>query len=170
MPSSYPSAPGSYLATPGTPPPDPGSRGQPAGDDFWALEYRSGQLTSRIAPKASSATFVSFVEQVVDQWQDAPIILVLDNASYHTSASLRHWLRDHADRVDVLWLPTYRPKLNLIERVWRFLKTRLACHRFWHDQPGLLAFAQALLDRIRACFGNPSYPHITMVQDLCASA
>ena len=94
----------------------------------------------------------------------------MDNASYHKSADLRHWLRDHADRVDVLWLPTYSPKLNLIERVWRFLKTRLACHRFWHDQPGLIAFAQSLLERIRACFGAPAYPHITLAQDLCESA
>jgi hypothetical protein len=56
--------------------------------------------------------------------------------------------------------------LNLIERVWRFLKTRLACHRFWPDQPGRIAFAQAILDRRRACFGAAAYPHLTRTQDL----
>lgn len=114
--------------------------------------------------------FATFVEQVVTQWQDAPIVLVLDNASYHKSADLRHWLREHADQVDVLWLPTYSPTLNLIERVWRYLKTRLACHRFWRDQPGLIAFAQSLLVRIRACFEADTYPHITLDQDLCEPA
>jgi transposase len=120
---------------------------------------------SQIVPKASSAVFATFVKQVVRQWQDAPLVLVLDNASYHKGADLRHWLRDHADRVQVLWLPTYSPKLNLIERVWRFLKTRLACHRFWHDQPGLIAFTQTILDRLHACFGADAYPHITLRQD-----
>ena len=135
---------------------------------FGALEYRTGQVTSLIAPKASSATFATFVHQVVAPWADAPIVLVLDNASYHKNPDLRHWLADHADRVDVLWLPTYSPQLNLIERVWRFLKTRLACHRLWHDQPGLIALAQDILHRLRACFGaDPdTYPHITLVQDL----
>ncbi len=121
-------------------------------------------------PKASSAVFATFVEQVVTQWQDAPIVLVLDNASYHKNADLRHWFREHADQVDVLWLPTYSPKLNLIERVWRYLKTRLACHRFWDDQPGLIAFAHSLLARIRACFGAATCPHIMLGQDLCESA
>ena len=122
-------------------------------------------MTTQIAPKASSAVFTIFVQQIVAQWADAPIVLVMDNASYHKAAELRHWLTDHADQVDVLWLPTYSPKLNLIERVWRFLKTRLACHRFWHDQPGLIAFAQGILARMRACFGADAYPHITLRQD-----
>jgi transposase len=135
---------------------------------FGALEYRTGQVTSQILPKASSAGFAIFVEAVVHQWQDAPIVLVLDNASYHKSADLRHWLADHAAEVDVLWLPTYSPKLNLIERVWRVLKARLACHRFWQDQPGLIAFAQTILDRIRARFGAGAEgaPHLTLCQDL----
>jgi transposase len=134
---------------------------------FGALEYRTGRVTTQIAPKASSAVFTTFVQRIVAQWADAPIVLVLDNASYHKAADLRHWLMDHADQVQVLWLPTYSPKLNLIERVWRFLKTRLACHRFWHDQPGLIAFAQDMLDRIQARFGleDTDRPHITMHQD-----
>jgi transposase len=135
---------------------------------FGALEYRTGQVTSQIVPKASSAAFATFVEAVVSQWQDAPVVLVLDNASYHKNADLRHWFADHAAAVDVLWLPTYSPKLNLLERVWRFLKARLACHRFWHDQPGLIAFAQTILDRIRARFGagDDGAPHLTLCQDL----
>jgi transposase len=125
-------------------------------------------MTSQIVGRASSARFAAFVAQVVGQWQDAPIVLVLDNASYHKGADLRHWFADHAEQVDVLWLPTYSPKLNLIERVWRFLKQKLACHRFWQDQPGLIAFAQTILERLRACFGLPDdgAPRITLGQDL----
>jgi transposase len=137
---------------------------------FGALEYRSGQVTSQIVPKASSTTFTNFVAQVVDAWQNAPIVLVLDNASYHKSADLRHWFREHADQIDVLWLPTYSSTLNPIERVWRVLRTRLACHRFWHDQPGLIAFAQSLLDRIRARFGGDADPHNPLAQDSRRSA
>lgn len=133
---------------------------------FGALEYRSGTLTTMIAKRACSATFQVFVETVVNRWPADTLVLVLDNASYHTSAALRHWLIEQEPRVTVVWLPTYSPNLNLIERVWRFVKSKLACHRFWNDQPNLVDFVQHLLDHTRATFAAPDMPHIRLVQNL----
>jgi hypothetical protein len=39
-----------------------------------------------------------------------------------------------------------------MERVWRFLKQKLACHRFWNDVTGLEAAAARLLDGMEAHF------------------
>jgi len=52
--------------------------------------------------------------------------LVMDNASYHKSASALAALSLFEHRVMVIWLPTYCSDLNPIERFWRFLKD-LAC-------------------------------------------
>ncbi len=49
------------------------------------------------------------------------------------------------DRVRPLWLPAYAPELNLIERVWRHLKDKLSCHRWWADLPAREVAAAALL-------------------------
>ena len=62
------------------------------------------------------------------------------------------------------------PNLNLIERVWRFLKQKLACHRFWADVDGLETAAGTLLDRIDAHFHATTPPSIRLVKDLCETA
>lgn len=119
-----------------------------------------------VAKRASSTTFLTFVETIVAQWPTERLVLVLDNASYHKSADVRQWLLHHAPKVSVVWLPTYSPQLNLIERVWRFLKSRLACHRYWNDLPGLVDLAEQIIIHTRARFAAPTYPHIKLVQNL----
>ena len=137
---------------------------------FGALDYGSGALTTMVVPAASAEAFAAFLDEVAARWPADQLVLVLDNASYHKTGVLRVWFADHADRVGVLWLPTYSPQLNLIERVWRFVKGALACHRFWNDLPSLVARAEAIMDATSACFAAPTRPHIQLRQDLCKSA
>jgi len=49
-----------------------------------------------------------------------PITIVLDNASYQRC----DYVKVAAERlnIELLFLPTYSPNLNLIERLWRFVK------------------------------------------------
>lgn len=150
-------------------------RGQPtrvraAGVDqtfarFGALDYRSGVVTTLQAPTASAIGFEQFLDQLLVRWPDEMLVLVLDNAAYHKTPALRSWFAEHRDRVIPFWLPTYSPHLNLIERVWRFIKQKLACHRFWNNLDGLAAAAQQVCTAIRATFAAPTYPHITLCQD-----
>lgn len=137
---------------------------------FGALDYRSGRLITMIHDRASSARFQSFVESLVARWPSESLVLVMDNASYHKSVALRRWLTNQAPQVTLLWLPTYAPQLNLIERVWRFVKQRLACHRLWNDLPGLTTLAESIMDHTRATFSAPTDPHIRLCQNLCQSA
>ena len=141
---------------------------------FGALEYRAGEVTTMTAPTADAVHFERFLEQVAARWPDDHLMLVLDNASYHKTAAVRVWFAARAARITVVWLPTYSPQLNLIERVWRFVKRKLACHRWWRDLDRLTAHAQALLDATRATFAASTYPHIRLDwptgQHLCASA
>ncbi len=57
---------------------------------FGALEYRSGCLTTMVAKRATSVAFQEFVQTVVSRWPSERLALVLDNASSHKSAALRH--------------------------------------------------------------------------------
>lgn len=137
---------------------------------FGALDYGSGEVLTRMASTGNATEFGAFLDHIVHRWTDIHLVLVLDNASYHKTADLRAWFADHAERVSVLWLPTYSPHLNLIERVWRFVKGKLANHRLWHDLEHLQAAAQRLLDHTRATFALPTYPHISLGQHFCKAA
>jgi transposase len=58
-----------------------------------------------------------------------PITLVLDNARYQRCAVVQALARSL--KVEWLYLPSYSPNLNLIERVWRFVKKEcLGTHVF----------------------------------------
>lgn len=49
-----------------------------------------------------------------------PITLVLDNARYQRCDLVQTLARSL--RIELLYLPSYSPNLNLIERLWRFVK------------------------------------------------
>lgn len=115
-----------------------------------------------ITRRASAHEFGHFLTTLTRRWPTDHLVLVMDNAAYHKTAAIRSWLADHAERITVLWLPTYSPHLNLIERVWRFVKGKLACHRFWDDRTSLIHVANRVLHLVEARFATAAYPHLTL--------
>lgn len=119
---------------------------------FGALDFGSGQRVWQVHTHKGGAPFAAFLAQIARTWPTDDLVLVMDNVSYHRSAAVREGWAAQERRVIPFWLPVYAPNLNLIERVWRYLKQRLACHRFWADVDGLDQAATTLLDRIEARF------------------
>ena len=92
-----------------------------------ALHWRSEQVFSQSVERTNSQTFIQFLEYLlVECFPTQKIVLVMDNAAYHTSRPVLAALSLFEPRVRVFWLPKYCPTLNLIERFWRHLKD-LAC-------------------------------------------
>lgn len=60
------------------------------------------------------------------------IYLVWDNWPVHQHPRVLQALKDQP-RVEVIWLPTYAPWLNPIEKVWRWLKQRVTHAHPWCD-------------------------------------
>ena len=62
---------------------------------------------------------------------DRAIKVVLDNAAYQRC----HWVRMYAAvlGVELIFLPSYSPNLNLIERYWKFLKKKCLYNHFYDD-------------------------------------
>lgn len=50
-------------------------------------------------------------------------VIVVDQASIHTSDAIYNKLEEWLDRgIEIFQLPSYSPQLNLIEILWRFIK------------------------------------------------
>jgi transposase len=73
-----------------------------------------------------------------------PITLVLDNARYQRNAIVMALARELG--IELLFLPSYSPNLNLIERLWRFTKRQAAYGRYHPTFAEFRAAVQNVLD------------------------
>ena len=67
-------------------------------------------------------TMGELLRQVASQGRVGPVTLVLDNAKYQRNDVVQAQAK--ALGLELLFLPSYSPNLNLIERLWRFTKRR----------------------------------------------
>ena len=69
-----------------------------------------------------------------------PIYVICDNARSYRNRDLAEWLRDKP--LVQVFLPPYSPNLNLIERLWKFLRQKIINPCFYRTKG---AFRQAVL-------------------------
>jgi transposase len=60
-----------------------------------------------------------------------PITLILDNARYQKCLLVTGLARTL--NIELLYLPTYSPNLNLIERLWKFVKKECLYSKYYSD-------------------------------------
>ena len=75
------------------------------------------------------------------------IVLFLDNAKYFKAEIVTQWLEDHP-KLQVEFLPTYSPNLNLIERFWRFVKEKLVKNTYYKKYKTFRAKVFQLLNHV----------------------
>ena len=70
----------------------------------------------------NAQTVCDLLVRIAERGMDTPITLVLDNARYQKCQIVREF----AERlnIELLYLPPYSPNLNLIERLWKFVKKK----------------------------------------------
>lgn len=141
-----------------------------AGPVFGAVDYASGQVVWEIRARKHGAAFAAFLAHLGQTWPEELLILVMDNESHHRSPVVREWWAGQAGRITPLWLPVYTLNLNLMDRIWRLLKQKLACNCFWADVTGLEAAARTLLDHLRARFYADDTPSLRMLNNLREAA
>lgn len=107
---------------------------------FGAYNYADDTVTYRSVKRKNSESFIAFLEQLlVEQYPDDAVVLVLDNASYHTSAASLAALSLFEHRVWLFWLPPYCSTLNPIELFWRHLKDKACANKLFPNLADLIA-------------------------------
>lgn len=87
----------------------------------------------------------ALLQQIAAAGLPRPITLVLDNARYQHCALVQALARSL--RIELLFLPSYSPNLNLIERLWKFVKKECLASR---TLPHYESFTQT----IDSCLNN----------------
>ena len=70
-----------------------------------------------------SDSIIALIDLLTVNSIGVPIKLILDNASYQRCNLVKDYARSVG--VELIFLPTYSPNLNLIERLWKFVKSEV---------------------------------------------
>ncbi len=76
----------------------------------------------------NTETMCELLRKIAAMGLAGPITLVLDNARYQRNAVVQALAKQLG--IALMYLPSYSPNLNLIERLWKFIKRRALYGRY----------------------------------------
>lgn len=77
----------------------------------------------------TTETMCELLRQIAAQGLTGPVTLVLDNARYQRNSVVQALAAQLG--ITLLYLPSYSPNLNLIERLWKFIKRNRLYGRYY---------------------------------------
>ena len=92
----------------------------------------------------NTATMCELLRKIAALGLSGPITLVLDNARYQRNALVQDLAKEL--EITLLFLPSYSPNLNLIERLWKFMKRRSLYGRYHPTFAGFRAAIEETID------------------------
>src|SRR5712671_8063429 len=101
----------------------------------------------------TTETMCELLRKIAALGLTGPITLVLDNARYQHNAAVKALATQLG--ITLLFLPAYSPNLNLIERLWKFIKRRSLYGRYHPTFADFRGAIEETLDRLSTTHAEP---------------
>jgi transposase len=101
----------------------------------------------------NTETMCQLLREIAAAGLSGPITVVLDNARYQRNALVQALAKELG--ITLLYLPSYSPNLNLIERLWKFTKRRALYGRYHPTFTEFRAAIQEVLDGLSTTHAEP---------------
>jgi transposase len=96
---------------------------------FNAISHELITVTNDSYINANS--IIALMEQLLEYYAGSVLCLVMDNARYQRCKLVMEFAKEH--NIELLFLPSYSPNLNLIERLWKFVKKKCLYNKYYPD-------------------------------------
>jgi transposase len=110
------------------------------------VDYATGEIVWQEDEQYTAETFLGFLQKVVTHYPKGKIVIVLDNARIHHAKLLQPFLEEMKGRLELVFLPPYSPKLNLVEGLWKWLKSDVINNVFYHTVAEIRNNVQQFMD------------------------
>jgi transposase len=111
---------------------------------FGAVNPLTGASSALLAPTVNTDYMNHHLRFISEQaGADAHVILVVDQAGWHKAKTLHV-----PDNMSLLYLPSYSPELNAIERLWAYLKSHYLSNRAYSNYNDLLNHCREAWNKI----------------------
>jgi len=114
-----------------------------------AINIKNYDAIAREDERINAQSTIELLKQIESAYTDAPTIYIIaDNARYYHAKMVSEFLQ--TSRIQFKFLPPYSPNLNLIERLWKFLKKEVinSCYYESYDifKKTVMAFFENIKD------------------------
>ena len=108
-----------------------------------ALDPDSLEVIASVEKTLDGPSTVEFLKKIEQQNPNAEkIVLIIDNARYYYNGDVVGYAAN-SKQLQLVYLPPYAPNLNLIERLWKFMKKKTLYNKYY---PTFKEFKAALGD------------------------
>jgi hypothetical protein len=96
-----------------------------------SVEYPTGEGLYEIYKKKRNEEVSKHLTHLIEMCDGDFCFVVWDNASQHTTPMLWPFLLENSHRLMTVPLPTYSPHLNLIEKLWWYMRDKITRNHFY---------------------------------------
>jgi hypothetical protein len=94
------------------------------------IAYPTSEGLYQIYDRKRTLEVESYLDSLVEMFSEPFIFLIWDNAKTHTTEMLEPFFNQYKESICPVFLPTYSPRLNLIERLWRQMRADMTRNHF----------------------------------------
>lgn len=112
------------------------------------VEYVTGKIVWQEDEQYTAETFLAFLNTVLESYPTGKIVMVLDNARIHHAKLLEPFLQEKKNRLEFSFLPPYSPQFNIVEGLWKWLKSDVINNVFYHTVVDIRKNVNIFMDEI----------------------
>jgi len=95
-----------------------------------AYDIENHRVIIREDESINAQSTIALLKQMLKKQRLGILYVILDNARYYRSREVQGFLSKHP-RIQFKFLPPYSPNLNLLERLWKFVKKKVAYNKYY---------------------------------------
>lgn len=99
-----------------------------------ALNLEDLTIITRLEETINADNMVLLIKNIEEHQPEGEIYLILDNARYNHAIKVKEYV-ENSGRIHLVFLPSYSPNLNIIERLWLFLHQKILYDKYYETFP-----------------------------------
>lgn len=107
-----------------------------------ALNMEDLTILTRLEETINADAMILLIKNIEEHQPEGQIYLIMDNARYNHAIKVADYIK-HSGRIHLVFLPSYSPNLNIIERLWLFLHQKILYDKYYETFP---QFKEAVLN------------------------
>ena len=124
------------------------------------VNYVTGEVVWQEEEQYTAVEFLAFLRKVTAAYPTGNIVMILDNTRIHHAKLLEPFLKEMGGRLKFIFLPPYSPQLNVVEGLWKWLKSDVINNVFYHK-------VEEIRINIRAFMKNIMQDPVKIIDRLC---